>query len=103
MQVWALDGIAEVAAGDDLATIIGDALAADAEGVVDGDILVVTSKIVSKAEGRQLAASDREDAITAETVRVVAVRGTTRIVENRLGVVGAAAGVAAYFIFANKA
>jgi coenzyme F420-0:L-glutamate ligase/coenzyme F420-1:gamma-L-glutamate ligase len=93
MQVWALDGIAEVAAGDDLATIIGDALAADAEGVVDGDILVVTSKIVSKAEGRQLAASDREDAITAETVRVVAVRGTTRIVENRLGVVGAAAGV----------
>ena len=46
MQVWALDGIAEVAAGDDLATIIGDALAADAEGVVDGDIIVVTSKIV---------------------------------------------------------
>ncbi|MDR6200583.1 coenzyme F420-0:L-glutamate ligase/coenzyme F420-1:gamma-L-glutamate ligase [Microbacterium sp. SORGH_AS428] len=93
MQVWALDGIAEVAAGDDLATIIGDALAADADGIADGDILVVTSKIVSKAEGRQLAASDREDAITAETVRVVAVRGTTRIVENRLGVVGAAAGV----------
>ncbi|MEV7692536.1 coenzyme F420-0:L-glutamate ligase [Microbacterium sp. NPDC089189] len=92
-EVWAIDGIPEVAAGDDLAVLIGDALAADVDGVRDGDILVVTSKILSKAEGRQVAASDREDAITAETVRVVATRGTTRIVENRLGIVGAAAGV----------
>ena len=64
----------------------------------DGDILVVTSKIVSKAEGRLVAADDREDAITAETVRVVATRlsaggHTTRIVENKLGIVSAAAGV----------
>lgn len=59
----------------------------------DGDILAVTSKIVSKAEGRQIVAADREDAITAETVRVVATRGHTRIVENRLGLVLAAAGV----------
>jgi len=59
----------------------------------DGDILAVTSKIVSKAEGRQVLAADREDAITAETVRVVATRGHTRIVENRLGIVAAAAGV----------
>jgi coenzyme F420-0:L-glutamate ligase/coenzyme F420-1:gamma-L-glutamate ligase len=92
-EVWAIEGIPEVSAGDDLAALIGDALAADADGVRDGDILVVTSKIVSKAEGRQVAASDREDAITAETVRVVATRGATRIVENRLGIVGAAAGV----------
>src|SRR6185312_1322810 len=60
-------------------------------------ILSVTSKIISKAEARQVAAEDREDAITAETVRVVASRahpgGVTRIVENRLGIVAAAAGV----------
>lgn len=93
MQVWALDGIPEVAGGDDLAALVGDAWAADADGIRDGDILVVTSKVVSKAEGRMLPAADREDAITAETVRVVATRGTTRIVESRLGIVGAAAGV----------
>lgn len=97
VSAWALDGIPEVETGADLARLIGDALAADEAGVGDGDILVVTSKIMSKAEGRVLEASDREDAITAETVRVVATRaydgGVTRIVENRLGVVGAAAGV----------
>jgi coenzyme F420-0:L-glutamate ligase/coenzyme F420-1:gamma-L-glutamate ligase len=93
LQVWALDGIPEVTDADDLARLIGDAWAADDGDVRDGDVLVVTSKIVSKAEGRMLPAADREDAITAETVRVVATRGTTRIVENRLGIVGAAAGV----------
>ncbi|GAA5031601.1 hypothetical protein GCM10025738_12880 [Microbacterium fluvii] len=81
--------------GDDLVALIADA-AGDA--LRDGDILVVTSKIVSKAEGRFVSASDREDAITAETVRIVASRTsptgqTTRIVENRLGIVAAAAGV----------
>lgn len=93
LRIWALDGIPEVTAGDDLARLIGDALARDPDGCRDGDVLVVTSKVVSKAEGRIVAASDREAAITAETVRVVATRGTTRIVENRLGIVGAAAGV----------
>ncbi|MGH3277062.1 MAG: coenzyme F420-0:L-glutamate ligase, partial [Streptosporangiaceae bacterium] len=58
----------------------------------DGDILVVTSKIISKAEGRTVT-TDRESAIDAETVRVVAQRGPTRIVTNRQGLVLAAAGV----------
>ena len=58
----------------------------------DGDILVITSKIVSKAEGRVVRA-DRESAIDAEAVRVVARRGQTRIVETRHGLVLAAAGV----------
>ena len=73
----------------------GSSPATEPEGSIlqDGDILAVTSKIVSKAEGRQIIAADREDAITAETVRVVATRGHTRIVENRLGLVLAAAGV----------
>ncbi len=62
-------------------------------GLVDGDVLLVTSKIVSKAEGRLVEAADREAAIDAETVRVVARRGALRIVENRQGLVMAAAGV----------
>jgi coenzyme F420-0:L-glutamate ligase/coenzyme F420-1:gamma-L-glutamate ligase len=95
LQVWALDGIAEIVPGTDLVSVIATA-AGDA--LQDGDVLVVTSKIVSKAEGRIVDADDREDAITAETVRIVASRSspggsTTRIVENRLGIVSAAAGV----------
>ena len=46
---------------------------------------------MSKAEGRIVVAEDREDAITAETVRVVATRGATRIVQNAWGQVMAAA------------
>ena len=95
LQIWALDGIREIVAGDDLVALIG---AAAGDSLVDGDILVVTSKIISKAEDRFVAAADREEAITAETVRVVATRvaasgHTTRIVENRLGIIAAAAGV----------
>ncbi|MFJ5733634.1 coenzyme F420-0:L-glutamate ligase [Streptomyces paradoxus] len=88
-RVWALDGIPEVTAGDDLAKLI----AAAEPGLADGDVLLVTSKIVSKAEGRIVRAADREAAIDAETVRVVARRGALRIVENRQGLVMAAAGV----------
>ncbi|MET9438667.1 coenzyme F420-0:L-glutamate ligase [Streptomyces sp. NPDC006551] len=88
-RVWALAGLPEVKAGDDLAKLI----ASVSPGLRDGDVLLVTSKIVSKAEGRMIAADDREEAIDAETVRVVARRGTLRIVENRQGLVMAAAGV----------
>lgn len=94
LTVFPIGGLPEFAAGDDLALLIGDAV----DGVLEqGDILAITSKIVSKAEGRSVVAADREEAITAETVRVVASRthpkGVTRIVENRLGMVLAAAGV----------
>ncbi|BDZ46313.1 coenzyme F420-0:L-glutamate ligase [Naasia aerilata] len=92
-SVWAVEGIPEIVDGEDLPALLLAAIP-DAE---DGDILVVSSKIVSKAEGRMIAAADREQAITDETVRVVATRrssvGRTRIVENRLGIVQAAAGV----------
>lgn len=102
LTAWGVPGMGEVRPGDDLAALVGDALAADAAdrpatALRDGDVLVVTSKVVSKAEGRVVHAADREAAITAETVRVVATRehpgGVTRIVENRLGLVMAAAGV----------
>jgi dehydro coenzyme F420 reductase / coenzyme F420-0:L-glutamate ligase / coenzyme F420-1:gamma-L-glutamate ligase len=88
VTITPVEGMPEVTAGTDLAGLI----AAAATGLADGDILVVTSKIVSKAEGR-VAHGDRERAIDAETVRVVARRGATRIVETRHGLVLAAAGV----------
>lgn len=88
-RVRALPGLPEVRPGDDLAKLI----AAAEPGLADGDVLLVTSKIVSKAEGRIVEATDREAAIDAETVRVVARRGPLRIVENRQGLVMAAAGV----------
>ncbi|MYX47512.1 coenzyme F420-0:L-glutamate ligase, partial [Streptomyces sp. SID89] len=88
-RVWAVPGIPEVAEGDDLAKLI----AAAEPALADGDVLLVTSKIVSKAEGRLVEAADREAAIDAETVRVVARRGPLRIVENRQGLIMAAAGV----------
>lgn len=95
-SVFALEGIPEIEPGMDLGLIVGDAI--DRAGKLEhGDIVVISSKIVSKAEGRIVQAADREQAITDETVRVVATRafpsGITRIVENHLGIVGAAAGV----------
>src|SRR5690606_17439163 len=88
-QVRALPGLPEIREGDDLAKLIATA----APDLTDGDVLLVTSKIVSKAEGRIVEAADREAAIDAETVRVVARRGPLRIVENRQGLIMAAAGV----------
>ncbi|WP_030461922.1 coenzyme F420-0:L-glutamate ligase [Kitasatospora sp. NRRL B-11411] len=88
LHVLPVRGLPEVAAGDDLAELI-----AKAGDFADGDVVVVTSKVVSKAEGRLVRADDREAAIDAETVRVVARRGRSRIVENRNGLVMAAAGV----------
>lgn len=97
VAVHAVPGLPEIAPGDDLAALLGDAL--DAQGaaggprLAEGDILVVTSKVLSKAENRVRRAADREAAIDEETVRVVARRAGLRIVENRLGLVMAAAGV----------
>ena len=92
--VFAVDGIPEIRPGDDIVQIVGDAV----EGfLVDGDILVVTSKVVSKAEGRIVPAAEKDAAIEAETVRIVAERwragSRTRIVEDVRGFVMANAGV----------
>lgn len=97
LSVLPVPGLPEVRPGDDLAALIGAALTAQGAeagpGLVEGDILVVTSKIVSKAENRVRQAADREAAIDEESVRLVARRENLRIVENRLGLVMAAAGV----------
>jgi coenzyme F420-0:L-glutamate ligase/coenzyme F420-1:gamma-L-glutamate ligase len=90
LDIWAPDGLPEIGPGDDLAAVLETATAE--RPLRDGDVVVVTSKAMSKAEGR-VVRMDREEAITAETVRVVAVRGSTRIVETRHGLVLAAAGV----------
>jgi coenzyme F420-0:L-glutamate ligase/coenzyme F420-1:gamma-L-glutamate ligase len=88
ISVTGVTGLPEIGPGADLAALIADA----APDLSDGDIAVVTSKIVSKAEGRVTRAA-RDEAIDAETVRLVARRGTSRIVETRHGLVLAAAGV----------
>lgn len=94
LVVVALAGIGEVSAGDDLVAIILAAVEADAAAPLrDGDILVVTSKIVSKAEGRAVPAAAREAAIRAAAVHTLARRGPTRIVRTQNGLVLAAAGV----------
>ena len=88
LTVVPVTGLPEITAGSDLAALIAET----APDVRDGDILVVTSKIVSKAEGR-VVAGPREQAIEAETARVVARRGATTIAQTRHGLVLAAAGV----------
>ncbi|HET7351730.1 MAG TPA: coenzyme F420-0:L-glutamate ligase, partial [Marmoricola sp.] len=86
LRAWPVEGIGEVTVGTDLAALVEHA------GLEDGDVVVVTSKVVSKSEGR-VRPGDREQAVADETVRLVARRGPTTIVENRLGMVMAAAGV----------
>jgi coenzyme F420-0:L-glutamate ligase/coenzyme F420-1:gamma-L-glutamate ligase len=91
--VHGIAGIPEIGPGADLAGLIAAAAAAPGgPALLDGDILVVTSKAVSKAEGRVVTMS-RDDAIAAETVRVVARRGPMTIAQTRHGLVMAAAGV----------
>jgi coenzyme F420-0:L-glutamate ligase / coenzyme F420-1:gamma-L-glutamate ligase len=82
-----VDGVGEVHEGDDLAALLRAAV-----DLHDGDILVVTSKVVSKAEG-QVRPGTRDDALAGQTDRVVARRGGTSIVRTSHGLVMAAAGI----------
>jgi dehydro coenzyme F420 reductase / coenzyme F420-0:L-glutamate ligase / coenzyme F420-1:gamma-L-glutamate ligase len=97
VSVIALPGLPEVRAGDDLVRLLLDGIEAAGERLRDGDVLAVTSKVVAKAEGRQvpLPAGEaereqiRRETVAAETVRVVARRGRMVIAETRHGLVGA--------------
>ncbi|BDT88752.1 coenzyme F420-0:L-glutamate ligase [Nocardia cyriacigeorgica] len=97
LRLLPITGLPEFRPGDDIAAHI----AANAPWLADGDVLVVTSKIVAKVEGRIVAAPlDPEERDTArralvdqEAVRVLARKGRTLITENRLGIVQAASGV----------
>ncbi|MBB3602502.1 coenzyme F420-0:L-glutamate ligase/coenzyme F420-1:gamma-L-glutamate ligase [Mycolicibacterium sp. BK556] len=97
VEILPVPGLPEFRPGDDLAA----ALVTAAPWLRDGDIVVVTSKVMSKCEGRIVAApSDPEERdalrrtlIDAEAVRVLARKGKTLITANRNGIVQAAAGV----------
>ncbi|MBA2631860.1 MAG: coenzyme F420-0:L-glutamate ligase [Chloroflexi bacterium] len=65
IELLALDGIPEVRDGDDLGGLIADAVAAAGIGMVDSDVLVVTQKVVSKAEGRVVALATVEPSALA--------------------------------------
>jgi coenzyme F420-0:L-glutamate ligase / coenzyme F420-1:gamma-L-glutamate ligase len=112
ITLTAVPGIPAIRAGDDLAHILGDALEAAALSPRRGDVLVVTHKIVSKAEGRyvaladvtpsprarELAAATGKDAalvevILSESREVLRFRPGLIITEHRLGMVLANAGV----------
>lgn len=87
IEVEAPGGVGEVRPGADLAALLLAVVTPR-----DGDIVTVTSKVVSKAEDR-FRPGTREDALPGETTRVVARRGPTTIVRNRLGLTMAAAGI----------
>ena len=97
VEILPVAGLPEFRPGDDLAAALAEA----APWLRDGDIVVVTSKVISKCEGRVVAAPsdpDERDAlrrklIDTEAVRVLARKGRTLITENRNGIVQAAAGV----------
>ena len=92
LTILPVEGVPEVRPGAVLADLIAPLVSLQA-----GDVVVVTSKIVSKAEGRQVPVADREKAIAQDTVRIVAERvhpgGVTQIVETRQGLIMAAAGI----------
>jgi coenzyme F420-0:L-glutamate ligase / coenzyme F420-1:gamma-L-glutamate ligase len=97
VEILPVAGLPEFRPGDDLT----GALAAAAPWLRDGDVLVVTSKVLSKCEGRIVAAPSDPEArdalrrklIDREAVRVLARKGRTLITENALGLIQAAAGV----------
>jgi coenzyme F420-0:L-glutamate ligase / coenzyme F420-1:gamma-L-glutamate ligase len=99
LEIWGVEGIGEIRPGDPLAELIAGACAAPPNGpLADGDVLVVTQKIVSKAEGR-LVPVDPDDPLShksvveAEAVRILRRRGDLVITETRHGFVCANSGV----------
>nr|WP_232526870.1 coenzyme F420-0:L-glutamate ligase [Mycobacterium intracellulare] len=97
IEILPVAGLPEFRPGDDL----GAAVAAAAPWLRDGDVVVVTSKAVSKCEGRLVPAPRdpeerdrlRRKLVDDEAVRVLARKGKTLITESRIGLVQAAAGV----------
>jgi coenzyme F420-0:L-glutamate ligase/coenzyme F420-1:gamma-L-glutamate ligase len=90
IRIIPIEGVPEVAAGDDLGELLFSALP---ERLEAGDVIVVTQKVVSKAEGRLIADSDRERAAVDESARVLRRLGQMLISETRHGFVCANAGV----------
>ena len=107
MRILGIGGLPEIAAGDDVAALIADAVA-----LVDDDVVVVTSKVVSKAEGAVIDISTVEaspfadvfarqwdkdprvvEVVLQQAVRIVRMSGPLLITETRHGFVCANSGV----------
>lgn len=97
VSVTPVDGIREVVEGDDLAAVVSEGLRASGIELADGDIVVISSKIASKARGLVTHDPDKDRVIANETEYVVAERATddrvTRVVRAKAGPIMAAAGV----------
>lgn len=98
LEIIPVEGLPEIAVGDDLATLIAEATNAQGTPLLDRDVLVVTQKVVSKVEG-QIVAVDPDDPLShkpiveRESVRVLRRRGDLVISETRHGFVCANAGI----------
>ena len=99
LTLWGVEGMGEIRPGDQLGELVADACAGPPNGpLVDGDVLVVTQKVDSKAEGR-LVAVDPDDPLShkavveQEAVRVLRRRGDLIITETSHGFVCANSGV----------
>ena len=99
LTLWGVEGIGEIRPGVQLGEIVADACSAAPNGpLLDGDVLVVTQKVVSKAEGR-LVAIDADDPLAhkalveQESVRIVRRRGDLIISETSHGFICANAGI----------
>ena len=98
LTVIGVEGVPEVAPGDPLAELLASAARDQGTPLADHDCLVVTQKVVSKAEGRIVAIDEtsptaRRALVESESVRVVRRRGDLIIAETRHGFVCANAGV----------
>ena len=74
LQIFALGGFPLVEPGDDLARLIGESLLANDLSLVDGDVLVLAQKIVSKAEDRYVDLKQVEPTVEAQTQWCATVR-----------------------------
>ena len=98
LEVIPVEGVPEVGRGDDLAGVICDAVASSGERLLVHDVVVVTQKVVSKAEGA-MADVDPDDPLShkplveRESVRILRRRGELIISETRHGFVCANAGI----------
>ena len=96
IQIFPIDGIPDVHQGDDLPDLILDAIGRSETRLIAGDVVVVTHKIVSKAEGRIIDADDEaayRAAVAAEAKAIIRRRGDLVITQTRHGFICANAGV----------
>jgi coenzyme F420-0:L-glutamate ligase / coenzyme F420-1:gamma-L-glutamate ligase len=91
IELIPLEGLPEVEPGDDLASLLE--LSLRLHGASEGDVVAITQKIVSKAEGRIVPGDDRASWVARESVAIVARRGDLLITRTRHGLVCANAGV----------